>query len=97
MTPAITIGAFAFALAALPLSAAVSSARAEARAAHGRTRQADEATQRIEPETLGTGCKARQVRRRAARQGAAEGVVLRSRRRGYVEGAVQAIACRVVG
>jgi len=50
MKPAITIGAFAFALAALPLSAAVSSARAEARAAHGRTRQADEATQRIEPE-----------------------------------------------
>src|SRR5882724_9279391 len=53
--------------------------------------------QRIEPETLSTGCTARQVRRRAARQGAAEGVVLRSRRRGYVEGADQAVSCRVVG
>ena len=47
-------------------------------------RQADEATQRLEPETLSAGCKARQVRRRAARRDAAEGVIVRSRRRGYV-------------
>jgi hypothetical protein len=35
--------------------------------------------------------KARPVRRRAARQGPAEGVIVRSRRRGYVEGADQAV------
>ena len=39
----------------------------------------------------GAGGEARQIRRRPARQGAAEGVVVRPRGRGYAEGADQAV------
>ena len=73
--------------------AARQSARAEARTAHGRGQQADGPAQGAQRKTVGTGGEARQIRRRPARQGGAESVVVRPRRRGYAEGADQAVSC----
>ena len=54
-------------------------------------RQADEAAQGAQREARRAGAEARRLRRRPARQGAAEGVVVRPRGRGDAEGADQAV------
>ena len=56
-----------------------------------RSQQADEPAQGAQRKAGGAGGQARQIRRRPARQGAAESVVVRPRRRGYAEGADQAV------
>ena len=67
------------------------SARDEARAARGRGQQADGPAQGAQRKTVGAGGETRQIRRRPARQGAAESVIVRPCGRGYAEGADQAL------
>src|SRR4030095_7433026 len=55
------------------------------------SQQADEPAQGAQRKTVGAGGETRQIRRRPARQGAVESLVVRPCRRGYAEGADQAL------